>query len=245
MKRAIKVSVMLLVAMFAFSTAAEAQFGGLLKAAKGLKKEKKTEVTLPSGETTEVKGEIKPYDENAQMPEDPFYRTIFTLGGQKMMMDKKSSQEGGSISLKSALERLTNNFKDEAFIQRCKEDFIRTHKQSSINYAGPSKSTSTPWEIGGIASPNTGWEYTRDSWGNITHRYIRIYILFECEDGENIIAPYVVFEQNAGGSNYDEDTLIWKNSGWTAYNNYRPYSVNGWEVKTDIFTSKLSGGGSE
>ena len=59
MKQSIKISVMALVAMFAFSTVADAQFGSLLKAAKkAVKKEKTTTVTLPSGETQVVKGEI-------------------------------------------------------------------------------------------------------------------------------------------------------------------------------------------
>lgn len=201
------------------------------------------DLDIKAGKKPKVeKIKYKPYNASEPVQED-YVRTIFTMPGtgEKMMLDVRCSQQGNIMSLEQANGRLTNNFKDEAFIQRCKKDFERTHKQSSINYAGPSKQNSTPWKIGGIASPNTGWEYTHDTWGNITHRYIRIYILFECEDGENIMAPYVVFEQNSGGSNYDEDTLIWQSSGWEAYNNYKPFSVNGWEVKTDCYTSTLTG----
>lgn len=88
MKHSVKISVMALVAMFAFSTAADAQFGlgGLVKAAKkAVKGNKKTEIVLPgSDEPVKVKGEMKVYDENAALGKD-MVRTIFMLADQKMM----------------------------------------------------------------------------------------------------------------------------------------------------------------
>ena len=103
MKQSIKISVMALVAMFAFSTVADAQFGGLLKAAKKAVSKKKdpsqeyydqikAENEKKAAEMEEFKKQegIKAFDANAELPKSPVARTFFTLpgAGQKMMLDK-------------------------------------------------------------------------------------------------------------------------------------------------------------
>lgn len=258
MRHSIKISLMALMAMFAFSTVADAQFGlgGLVKAAKkAVKGNKKTEVVLPgTTEPVKVKGEIKPYDENAALGED-MVRTIFMLGDQKMMLDQpvadhyRSSYSSSTMSIsvddvkkESVQKRLNWTWKDAGFMERAKEDFYNKHKDRSLSkllqYAGSAEK----WKVGNIGTDATGWQYNRDNWGNITYRYFKVYILFELEDGQNIMAPFEVCENNAGGGSYDEDTLLWNFSGWgDNRGNYYPRAVNIWEVKTDCYTSKLTG----
>ena len=258
MKQSIKISVMALVAMFAFSTVADAQFGlgGLVKSAKkALKKEKKTEIVLPGAtEPVKVKGEMKVYEENAPLGKD-MVRTIFMLGDQKMMLDQPVGRHstGSNIYENSILDPANkvnykdyyfiSSWKDAAFIERVKVEFEKQHEGRTpyrfLNYRGSGQDGK--WKVGNIGTDATGWQYNRDKWGNITYRYFKVYILFELEDGQNIVAPFEVCENNAGGSNYDEDTLLFNFAGWGAERrNFWIRSVYCWEVKTDCYTSTLA-----
>lgn len=97
MKQSIKISVMALVAMFAFSTAADAQFGKLLKKAKSAvlgtssqdaywEQQKKNDEMLKNQQAkneAELQEKLKqvgtkPYDANAELPKSPVARTIYT-----------------------------------------------------------------------------------------------------------------------------------------------------------------------
>ena len=119
MKQSIKISVMALVAMFAFSTAADAQFGKLLKKAKSAvlgtssqdaywEQQKKNDEMLKNQQAkneAELQEKLKqvgtrPYDANAELPKSPVARTIYTdpTSGQKMMLDMKSTSGDRTIS---------------------------------------------------------------------------------------------------------------------------------------------------
>ena len=247
---------MALVAMFAFSTVADAQFGlgGLVKAAKKATKGKeKTVGVLPPKKPVEVKGEIKPYDGNAELGKD-MVRTIFMQGGQKMMVDQPVAKQYynpySSDCTNMILEDVNKEYvqkwlgctwKDAAFMERAKEDFISKHKTYSLRklltYAGTAKN----WKVSHLGTDATGWQYNRDQWGNITYRYFKIYVVVELENGQNIMVPFEVCENNAGGANYDEDTLLWNFSGWdNNRGNFFPRALSGWEVKTDCYTSTLA-----
>ena len=119
MRHSIKISMMALVAMFAVSTTADAQFGKLLKKAKSAvmgsssqdaywEQQKKNEEMLKAQQAkneAELQEKLKqvgtkPYDANAELPKSPVARTIYTdpNTGEKMMLDLKSTSGDRTIS---------------------------------------------------------------------------------------------------------------------------------------------------
>lgn len=266
MKQKLKVSLMALVAMFAFSTVADAQLGGLLKKAKAavggnkssnnagqaLFNQMKAGEAADAAKKEELKKQavVKPFDPNEELKPD-MVRTFFTVDGQKKMLDqpvglcKKYGHQDNIYVLKDADAKtlLNSKWKDEAFMKRAMEDFVEKHEgrtaYSLLNYEGPA----VKWKVANIGTKATGWQYNRDKWGNITYRYFRVYILFELEDGHNVIAPFEVCENSAGPNNYDEDTLLWARTAWKedtrGESGFFISEINNWEVKTDAYTSTL------
>lgn len=267
MKHFMKVSLMALVAMFAFNTVADAQLGGLLKKAKAAVSGKPAQNNvgqsiynqMKAGEAAEAakmeelqkQAVVSPYNASAELKEG-MVRTIFTLGGQKMMLEQpigfcnKYGQKDKMYLVKDTeVEKLLKSkWKDEAFMKRALEDFADKHEDrtaySLLNYEGPAKK----WKAVNIGTKATGWQYNRDKWGNITYRYFRVYILFELEDGHNVIAPFDVCENSAGPNNYDEDTLLWGKAPWKedSRGDYGFFiqELSSWEVKSDCYTSTLA-----
>ena len=237
MKHLMKVSLMAFVAMFVFNTTADAQLGGLLKKAKAAVSGKSSQNNAGQAIYDQMKAReaeeaakmaeiqkqavISPYNASAELKEG-MVRTIFTVGGQKMMLDQHSGfcKEYGKKDNMYVLEDaeaqklLKSKWKDEAFMKRALEDFADKHEDRTA--------------------------YSRE----ITYRYFRVYILFELEDGHNIIAPFDVCENNAGPNNYDEDTLLWGKAPWAEDSRgdygFFPKEISGWEVKTDCYTSTLA-----
>ena len=267
MKHLMKVSLMALVAMFAFNTTADAQLGGLLKKAKAAVSGKssqnnagqaiydqmKAREAAEAAKMEEIQKQavISPYNASAELKEG-MVRTIFTVGGQKMMLDQHPGfcKQYGKKDKMYVLEDadadklLKSKWKDEAFMKRALEDFADKHEDrtaySLLNYEGPAKK----WKAVNIGTKATGWQYNRNKWGDITYRYFRVYILFELEDGHNVIAPFEVCENEAGGGNYDDDTLLWAKTAWTESSRdesgFFLKEINGWEVKTDCYTSTMA-----
>ena len=267
MKHLMKVSLMALVAMFAFNTTADAQLGGLLKKAKAAVSGKssqnnagqaiydqmKAREAAEAAKMEEIQKQavISPYNASAELKEG-MVRTIFTVGGQKMMLDQHPGfcKQYGKKDKMYVLEDadadklLKSKWKDEAFMKRALEDFADKHEDrtaySLLNYEGPAKK----WKAVNIGTKATGWQYNRNKWGDITYRYFRVYILFELEDGHNVIAPFEVCENEAGGGNYYEDTLLWAKTAWTESSRdesgFFLKEINGWEVKTDCYTSTMA-----
>ena len=254
MKHSIKISVMALIAMFAVSTTADAQFGGLLKAAKkAVTKEKKTEITTASGETIEVKGDMKVYDPNTELPKNPIARTIFTMPGteQKMMIDYTSSDTGWSDKYidgfwsVQALEDegfLKWQLKPEALdkarvLELFNKKFGNSAKRARVEAKYADKDTK--FKIGNIGTETTSWQYRRDNWGEIVCRYVVLMVVMEFEDGENLICRYEAKQDHISGDKFDEDgmTVGFVNG---QVSGIKARVVNGWEVRTDCYTSTLA-----
>ena len=270
MKNSIKTTALALVAMFAFSTAANAQFGKLLKKAKSAvmgtssqdayweqqkkidemrnAQEKKNEEEL--AEKLKQVG-TKPYDANAELPKSPVARTIYTdpKTGQKMMLDMKSSRGDKSIHgtwTVSGLEKeglLSWQLKDESLKPRVMALFDK--KFGGISSAAKGSSTRTDakydhmFKVGNIGTETTSWQYRRNDWGTIVCRYVVLMVVMEFDDGENIIGRFVEKQVRKCGNTLDEDgmTVGFVNG---LVSNTKDMVINGWEVKTDCFTSTLA-----
>lgn len=242
MKHSIKISMMALVAMFAFSTIADAQFG--FKLPKLGKKKKSTVVVPVQTEQAKPQNEIKPFDASARLPEKPMARTIFTMPGtgEKMMLDYKADCEWvvETVPDGSDLSQMKCLCKDQALIKKAEELFHEKFDGKSIYYI---TSVNKPTEMkfktvfGGTQTPS--WQYRRDNWGEIIERFMVFTLVLECSDGENLLCRFEIKQPHAGGGNYDESAseVRWVNGGLTKTD---VFAMSGWEVKTDCYTSTLA-----
>lgn len=272
MKQSIKISVMALVAMFAFSTVADAQFGKLLKKAKSAvvgssskdaywEQQKKIDEMAKAREAqnaAELQEKLKqvgtkPYDANAELPKSPVARTIYTdpNTGQKMMIDLKSTYGDRTVSGFWSAEALQKEdyldwqMKPEALDKALVEKLF-DKKFGGISAPANASSTRTDsknghkFKVGNIGTENPSWKYRRDDWGNIICRYAVLMVVMEFDDGENIIGRFEAKQDHISGEAFDVDgtTVDYVNGN---INNTNQRVINGWEVKTDCYTSTLAG----
>lgn len=273
MKSSMKVLGLAISAMFAFNTTADAQLGKVLKKAKSavmgtssqdayweqqkkideMAKEREAQNAAELQEKLKQVG-VKPYDANAELPKSPVARTIYTVPGtdQKMMLDMKSSSGEKTISGFWSVEALQKEgwldwqLKDETIIPRVKELFDK--KFGGITSAGKASSTRTDckddhmFKVGNIGTETTSWQYRRNDYGTILCRYLVLTVVMEFDDGENILGRFEAKQDHIDGSTFDEDgmTVGFVNGN---INNTNQRVINGWEVKTDCFTSTLPAGG--
>ena len=87
-----------------------------------------------------------------------------------------------------------------------------------------------------IGTRDEAWLYSRNSFGRILDRYIRVYAVYEFEDGEVYLTEFYAV-QNYNGNGYDDKIVVNYSS---RYGDVK-YSIEKWEAKTDIFTSKIGG----
>lgn len=92
--------------------------------------------------------------------------------------------------------------------------------------------------MGNIGTETASWQYRRNDYGTLICRYLVLMVLMEFDDGENIIARFEAKQDHIDGSTFDEDgmTVGFVND---LVNRTEWRVVNGWEVKTDCFTSTL------
>ena len=232
MKQSIKTTVMAIVAMFAFSTAADAQFGMLKSLGKDLGVGKK-------------KAKISAYDPNAKKLKNPMARTYFTMPGtgEKMQLDRSAScDRNAEVEWEWFQKAMVSQWKDEEMIKKAEANLYEERGNwSTYELLGVNKPKGTKWKVGYIGADKSTWSYARDKWGEIVGRYVSLSLVIEISDGENIYCQMQAFEPYAGGGNYDEDAVkvrYMHNDKSETCTNLR--TVNGWEVKTDVYTSTLS-----
>ena len=232
MRHSIKISVMTLIAMFAFSTVADAQFGMLKSLGKDLGIGKK-------------KAKISAYDENAQMPKNPMARTIFTdpNTGEKMMLDRSAScDRNAEVSWEWFQKAMLDSWKDEELSKKAAASFSEKYGNwKPYEFLGINKPKDTKMKIGYIGAAKSSWTYVRDKWGEVVGRVVDLNVVMEFSDGENVYINMQAYQPNIGGGNYDEDATemrYWHNDKSETCVNAR--TVNGWEVRTDCFTSTLA-----
>ena len=271
MKQSIKISVMALVAMFAFSTAADAQFGKLLKKAKSAvlgtssqdaywEQQRKNDEMLKNQQAkneAELQENLKqvgtkPYDANAELPKSPVARTIYTdpTSGQKMMLDMKSTSGDRTISGFWSVEALQKEgYLDwqmkEGALDKALVEKLFDKKFGGITAAANASNTRTDskyghkFKVGNIGTETPSWQYRRNDYGTLICRYVVLMVVMEFDDGENIIGRFEAKQDHISGDSFDVDGTsvgyIYDN-----INNTKQRVMNGWEVKTDCFTSTLA-----
>lgn len=184
-----------------------------------------------------------PYDSSVPVAEG-YARTIFTLGGKKMMLDYRPTALGGAAKVDAAWvqEALTNKWKDAEFLERTKEEWMDHFKRfTPYELLGLRKSDDVTFKIGYIGTQKSTWEYSRDNWGELYCRYAVVYMVLEFSDGENILCKFDADQLHIGGGNYDADAIEIQyrnnNKGTTCQG---ACALSGWEVKTDCYTSTLN-----
>ena len=85
-----------------------------------------------------------------------------------------------------------------------------------------------------IGTRDDHWRYSKNSLGAILDRYIHVYAVYEFEDGEVYLTEFYAV-QNYNGAGYDDNIVVNYSS---RYGDVK-YSIEKWEAKTDIFTSKI------
>lgn len=264
MKHSIKISLMAFVAMFAFSTTSNAQFGlkNLLGGSKSsYKKQQKAaeeaQKRLDAQRAAEMEELMKqcgtkPYDANAELPKSPIARTIYTdpNTGEKMMADLKSTYGDKTVNgfwSVSALEKegyLDWQLKPEALDKEMVEKLFDkkfggiTSAVNATNARIDSK-YGHKFKVGNIGTETPSWKYRRDDWGNMICRYVVLMVVMEFDDGENMIGRFEANQDHISGEAFDVDgtTVGYVNGN---VNNTNQRVVNGWEVKTDCYTSTLA-----
>ena len=240
MKHSLKISLMALVAMFAFNTTADAQLGlgGLVRAAKkAVSSNKQTEVPVPSAGTAKAKTRVIAYDP-AKLPGQSYSEigTIFTMPGtsQKMMLIQPKVFNGSRRI--ASVDEIDNfckvEWKDGAFWTRV-EATVKDYSESEF-YLKRFRSANdfqpnAKFKQVLIYTAYSTWKYNRDKWGNILDRYIYVNAIYEFDNGFNELASFKVYQQY-NGSGYDDEIQV------------KPESIealNGWEVRTDCYTSTL------
>ena len=215
MKRTMKVSVMALVAMFAFSTAADAQFGGLLKGAskavgsgliKGKKKTKAENVEAMNWKAGQVVTVQNPFS-----PEAKPWKSEWIFDKEMNFQDKEMKKKLVELYLDD--EKFNNR-------KRAADDILKDRKIVEILFVDDS------------------WKFNRDNLGDILSRYLNFLVVSELTNGFTIVDECYVVNKYTGGGTYDTnykfslDVMAYTNFG--TYIKYdKRYLVTDWQHKDD------------
>ena len=257
MKQSIKISVMAIAAMFVFTTAANAQFGALKKIAKkAVEKtvEKTVENTVNSQDGTSEEAVVNQGRTGASAP------AVMTAGSTSASAKKKTVQviaydENYNLGKKETMLTFTlpgtdkkvmaivpasytvksddafegQAWEDKKFMERAKAAIEKKYPTPDNARKGQLKA-----KLAEIGTRDDHWRYSRNSLGVILDRYIHVYAVYEFEDGEVYLTEfYAVLNNNGAG--YDDNIVVNYSS---RYGDVK-YSIEKWEAKTDIFTSKI------
>jgi hypothetical protein len=270
MKQSIKISVMAIAAMFAFTTVANAQFGALKKIAKKAVentvketvKEKVNNATStvtvtetpqasPSEEAVLNQGrtgasapavmtvgsapaakkktvQVIAYDPNYNLGKKETMLTFTLPGTDKKVM----AIVPASYTVKSYEAFEGQAWSDKKFMERAKAAIEKKYPTPDNARKGQLKA-----KLAEIGTRDDHWRYSRNSLGVILDRYIHVYAVYEFEDGEVYLTEFYAV-QNNNGAGYDDNIVVNYSS---RYGDVK-YSIEKWEAKTDIFTSKIGGG---
>lgn len=183
MKKTVKVLFMAFVAMFAFNTVAEAQIGGLLKAAKKAVSKKETVAAPSTTETTPKKAdkgvcEVKNWKTGEMMQTEKLYASMKVLtadeiwGWEKNFRDKEGKKE--------IVEFLLDNEKFENR-KRAADHRYKDRKLVQCIFR------------------NNDWDILRNEYGTISCRRMWVAAIYELTDGTTM------YDSNEWDSYYQGD----------------------------------------
>ena len=231
MKHLMKVSLMALVAMFAFSNPADAQFGKLLKKAKqaaGLEKSSSMDQRMEALKKEEEAEKAK----KAAM-EDSLRNAKFEVlnwkTGQKESVKDPFLRTGVGVKTTKDIYSYEANFTDKESKQKVAQAFIDWDKFT--NRKREDNEILKDRKVVAVLFCYQDWKLYKDTWGNIKSRFQDIFVISELTNGLTIYERFAVENTNTGGGTYSNSydfTLI--KDGFGLKNQFRDL-VSDWKHK--------------
>lgn len=196
MKQSIKTTLMAIVALFAFSTVADAQFG-LLKAAKkvvGKKKDPSQAYYDQLAKEKEAK-EAKENEAKAKMWPVNNWITGTVVEVSNLWY------ENNPLSKKTILDE-EQNWRDKAMKKNIIEQFLDDEKFN--NKKREAGSLMKDRKVVAILFMDADWKIDRDKWDAITGRYAGINVVSELALGFTIVEEYNVSSKYQGAGAYSD-----------------------------------------
>ena len=185
-------------------------------------------MTVGSAPTTKSKKvQVIAYDPNYNLKKNETMLTFTLPGTDKKVM----AIVPASYTVKSYEAFEGQAWDDKKFMERAKAAIEKKYPTPDNARKGQLKA-----KLAEIGTRDENWLYSRNSFGRILDRYIRVYAVYEFEDGEVYLTEFYAV-QNYNGSGFDDKIVVNYSS---RYGDVK-YSIEKWEAKTDIFTSKIGG----
>ena len=207
MKHSIKVAALALVAMFAFSTVADAQLGNLLN------KAKKAVTGQSQSQQIDQKQMQADYQAKQQAEVDA-YKAKMTAEREKLW-DLYSWKEGQVVQghnhfygdtepiSKDKLYSWEENFRDKEMKKKIVEAFMDYEKFE--NRKRNEKYFYKDRKVVAVMFSRADWKILHDAWDNITGREMNIKVVSELTDGFTMADTYKVSSSYTGSGNYSEN----------------------------------------
>lgn len=229
MKNSIKTTALALVAMFAFSTAANAQFG--LGKLKGLVSGKKQN-SLNEQQYEQAK---KAY-ESRMAAEEAAQKELEELKNKQYEVNDWKT--GGKVQTKnpfpdrapvtkSFIYRSEENFRDKEMKKNIVQQFMENEEfDNKKRFDG---FIMTDRKIVNIVFASPDWGIQRDKWGEIVSRNLYIMVVSEITSGLTVCEKYVVIAPYTGAGKYS-DTFKFQVAGESAYGSFAKVQYFQWLV---------------
>lgn len=231
MKHSIKIMAMALVAVFAFSEVANAQFGIGRAIANAAKKKQ------PLGKTVDNNGQVmfngKPVDmtykdvtvKNWKTGEMETVTNICVRGDGKPE-EPKTSQK---------IYEEEQNFQDKEMKAKIVDAFMEEEQFNDRKRAADDMLKGR--NVVDILFKFRDWRIKRDKWENITERELFVYVVSELTNGYTIVEDYRVTNKYEGAGTYSNNLLFsfyedyWKAAGKPGHSVPHRWMVTDWEHK--------------
>lgn len=229
MKHFMKVSLMALVAMFAFNTVADAQLGGLLKKAKQAVGVKSKD---PSQEYYDMLAKEKAEKEATEnAAKSKMYEMNNWIAGNKVQASNVFAPITTPIS-KAKIYEWEGNFRDKAMKKNIIEQFVDDEAfKNKKRTDGMMKDR----KVVEIVFKDQDWHIIRNNASVITGRNLEIYVISEIAIGFTICEKYNVYSKYTGSGAYSDtfefDLTIFP--GKFGSRDWCQWMVTDWEHKAD------------
>ena len=209
MKHLMKVSLMALVAMFAFNTTADAQFGGLLKKAKAavggkssadsyMEREKQLD-EVRKQRAEKAAAETAAHNEANKQVQIKNWKT-----GGIDTVDNPFTKDGKVAApiTSATYYKYEKNFSDKAMKKKIIEAFLDDEKFN--NRKRESGDLLKDRKVVEVVFLNDGWKINRNNLDDIVSRTIEISVISETTNGYTVCDDYYVNNTYTGGGTYED-----------------------------------------
>lgn len=249
MKHSIKISVMALIAMFAFNEVASAQFG-IGRALAGAAKKKQQQNAI-SAYTT---GPTSKYDNSGKtvrdgqvyfngQPVDMTYKEVTVKNWKTGEMETVENicvrGDGRPEEPKTSQDIYKDevNFQDKEMKTKIVDAFMEEEKFNDRKRAADDMLKGR--KVVDVLFKYRDWQIQRDKYENITDRYMFVYVISELTNGYTIVEDYKVTSRYEGGGSYSNSFLFkfyedyWKAYGRPGHSVPYRWMVTDWEHKAE------------